>query len=35
MISPCPPPFQHSGSAKRKAHISYRIDRGVRAFAQF
>ncbi len=30
-----PPPTQHSGSTKCKAHISYRIDRGVMAFDQF
>lgn len=30
-----PPARQHSGSTKCKAHISYRIDRGVMAFDQF
>ena len=30
-----PPPTQHSGSTKCKAHISYRIDRSVMAFDQF
>ncbi len=30
-----PPPTQHSGSTKCKAHISYRIDRSVMRFDQF
>jgi len=30
-----PPPKQHSGSTKCKAHISYRIDRNLMTFDQF
>jgi hypothetical protein len=30
-----PPPKQHSGSTKCKAHISYRIDRNLMTFNQF
>ncbi|NOS78711.1 MAG: hypothetical protein HOP35_12275 [Nitrospira sp.] len=30
-----PPPKQHSGSTKCKAHISYRIDRSLMTFDQF